>query len=135
MANKYYLNKTGLTYFWGKIKAALAGKQDTLTAGTNITIDANNVISASGGGGSVSYITTTATLTVAGWSNNTQTVSVSAVTATSDIIIAAAPASISDYAAAGIYCSAQAAGSLTFACSTAPTNAITVNLMIFEGGS
>ena len=30
----------------------LARKQDTLTAGTNITIDANNVISAAGGGGS-----------------------------------------------------------------------------------
>lgn len=87
------------------------------------------------GGGSVSYTTTTATLTVAGWSNNTQTVSVSAVTETSDVIIAAAPASISDYASAGIYCSAQAAGSLTFTCSSAPTNAITVNLMIFEGGS
>jgi len=86
------------------------------------------------GGGSAGYTTTTATLTVAGWSNNTQTVSVSAVTATSDIIIAAAPASISVYAAAGIYCSAQAAGSLTFSCSTVPTSAITVNLMIFEGG-
>lgn len=100
---------------------------------STITINANGVISASGGG-SASYTTTTATLTVAGWSNNTQTVSVSSVTATSDIIIAAAPANISAYAAAGIYCSAQAAGSLTFSCSTAPTSAITVNLMIFEGG-
>ena len=33
-------------------KAELANKQDKLTAGTNITIDSNNVISASGGGGS-----------------------------------------------------------------------------------
>ena len=32
--------------------SALNGKQDKLTAGTGITIDANNVISASGGGGS-----------------------------------------------------------------------------------
>lgn len=32
-------------------QTALAGKQDKLTAGTNITIDANNVISATGGGG------------------------------------------------------------------------------------
>ncbi len=28
MANKEYLNKTGLTYFWGKVKAALQGKLD-----------------------------------------------------------------------------------------------------------
>ena len=32
-------------------------KQDKLTAGTNITIDANNVISASGGGGSYNDLT------------------------------------------------------------------------------
>lgn len=36
-------------------KAELANKQDKLTAGTNITIDANNVISASGGSDSGSY--------------------------------------------------------------------------------
>ena len=33
-------------------QAELANKQDKLTAGTNITIDSNNVISATGGGGS-----------------------------------------------------------------------------------
>lgn len=33
-------------------KKDLENKQDKLTAGTNITIDSNNVISASGGGGS-----------------------------------------------------------------------------------
>lgn len=32
-------------------QAELANKQDKLTAGTNITIDSNNVISATGGGG------------------------------------------------------------------------------------
>ena len=50
------------TYYWQKIPLGdyynktetdnlLNAKQDTLTAGTNITIDANNVISATGGGG------------------------------------------------------------------------------------
>ena len=33
-------------------QAELANKQDKLTAGDNITIDSNNVISATGGGGS-----------------------------------------------------------------------------------
>ena len=36
-------------------QAELANKQDKLTAGTNITIDSNNVISASGSGGGGSY--------------------------------------------------------------------------------
>ena len=39
-----YLNKDGLTYLWGKITTLLNKKQDTLTAGTGITIN-NNVIS------------------------------------------------------------------------------------------
>lgn len=43
-----YLDKTGLTYFWNKIKSSLNNKQDKLTAGENITIT-NNVISATGG--------------------------------------------------------------------------------------
>lgn len=36
-------------------QAELANKQDKLTAGANITIDSNNVISATGGGGGESY--------------------------------------------------------------------------------
>ena len=39
-----YLDKSGLSHFWDKINAK---KQDKLTAGTNITISANNTISAS----------------------------------------------------------------------------------------
>lgn len=41
-----YLNKDGLTYLWGKITTLLNRKQDTLTAGTGITIT-DNVISSS----------------------------------------------------------------------------------------
>ena len=41
-----YLNKDGLTYLWGKITTLVNKKQDTLTAGTGITIT-NNVISSS----------------------------------------------------------------------------------------
>lgn len=43
MATKYYLDKTGLTHFWDKIKTALAGKQDKLTAGDGIDITNNEV--------------------------------------------------------------------------------------------
>ena len=41
-----FLDKTGLSYFWEKVKSALAGKQDKLTAGDGIQI-VNGVISVS----------------------------------------------------------------------------------------
>ena len=72
------------------------------------------------------------TLTVAGWSNNQQTVSVTGVTANNTVIVSPAPASVPDYGTAGIYCSVQASGTLTFTCSTIPTVAISVNVSIFD---
>lgn len=69
-------------------------------------------------------------LTVAGWSSNTQTVTVSGVKADNVVFVGPAPASASDYASAGIVCTAQATDSLTFTCTTVPANAITVNVVI-----
>lgn len=69
------------------------------------------------------------TLAVADWSNNTQTVNVTGVTATNTVFVSPAPASAADYASAGIVCTAQGAGTLTFTCTTTPTNAITVNVV------
>ena len=48
MANKTYLDKNGLTYFWSKIKSALTGKQDTLVSGTNIKTINNTSLLGSG---------------------------------------------------------------------------------------
>lgn len=69
-------------------------------------------------------------LTVAGWINSTQTVSVAGVTANNVVFVAPAPASASAYTQAGIICTAQGAGVLTFTCTTTPTAAITVNVVI-----
>ena len=69
------------------------------------------------------------TLAVADWSNNTQTVNVTGVTATNTVFVSPAPASAADYASAGIVCTAQGAGTLTFTCTTVPSNAITVNVV------
>jgi len=74
-------------------------------------------------------VNTTATLAVADWSSNTQTVTVSGVKADSVVFVSPDPTSASDYASAGILCTAQAADSLTFTCTTTPTNAITVNVV------
>lgn len=74
----------------------------------------------------------TTTLTVAGWSNKAQTITVSGVTATNTIFVAPAPTSASDYSGAEILCTAQAANSLTFTCVTVPSNAISVNIVIID---
>ncbi len=77
---------------------------------------------------------TTATVSIAttDWSSNACTKSVTGVTASNTIFVSPAPASFSTYSSAGIYCSAQAAGTLTFTCSTTPTAAITVNVVIMS---
>lgn len=75
---------------------------------------------------------TSTSLTVAGWSSNTQTKTVSGVTANSILVISPAPASISAYGASGIYASAQGTNSITFKCETVPESAITANILIIN---
>lgn len=74
----------------------------------------------------------TAALTTSGWSNKTQTVNVTGVTANNDVVVSAAPSMVTAYSGAGIVCTAQAAGTLTFTCETVPTSAITVNVLILN---
>ena len=72
------------------------------------------------------------TLPASGWNANakTQTVSVAGVTATANCIITAAPDSYMAYAEAGVRCTAQGAGTLTFACETVPTADVAANVLI-----
>ena len=77
-------------------------------------------------------LTTSLSLPVANWSNNSQTITATGVTASNNVIISPAPASIDNYIAAGIKCTAQAANSLTFTCTTTPTAAISVNVLIMN---
>ena len=72
------------------------------------------------------------TLPASGWNANakTQTVSVAVVTATVNLIITAAPDSYMAYAKAGVRCTAQGAGTLTFACETVPTADVAANVLI-----
>lgn len=74
--------------------------------------------------------TATATLAAAGWSGNTQTVSVVGVTESNTVIVAPDPANFSAYTESGIRCAAQASGTLTFVCEDAPAETITVNVVI-----
>ena len=78
------------------------------------------------------------TLAAAGWSNNTQTVTVNGVDADETKqeihpMPATATAGNQDaYVAAGIMCTGQAANSLTFTCSTVPTQDIDMYITITE---
>lgn len=154
-----YLDSAGLSYFWGKIKtyvtnaikvtgvkgnsessyrtgnvnitASDVGAQPTLVSGTNIkTVNGNSLL----GSGNISTgpAALTVTLTANGWTSNSQTVTVTGVTTTNNVIVSPDPSDMDDYSAAGIKCTAQAANSLTFTCETAPEAAIDVNVLIFS---
>lgn len=75
------------------------------------------------------------TLSASGWASNAQTVTVSGVLADeTKQLIQPMPAVASQqaYMTAGIYCSGQAANSLTFTCSTVPTEDISLFVVITE---
>lgn len=98
------------------------------------TSDANKPISTATqtalDGKQAKHSTATATLTVAGWSSKSQTVSVSGVTASNTVFVAPSGSSYSDYATSLIRCTAQASGTLTFVCDEVPSSAVTVNVVI-----
>ena len=78
------------------------------------------------------------TLSASGWSNNSQAVTVSGVLADETAqLIQPMPAVASQvaYMSAGIYCSGQAANSLTFTCQTVPTTDLTVYVVMQEVGA
>lgn len=78
----------------------------------------------------------TATLTTSGWSGNSQTVTVNGIVAdTNAQLIYVSPAnkaSATAWGEAGVFCSAQAANSLTFVCDSTPSANISVNISIQE---
>ena len=96
----------------------------TTSAGDSVETALNNKAGKSTG--------VSVTLSASGWNADakTQTVSVAGVTATANCIITAAPDSYMAYAEAGVRCTAQGSGTLTFACETAPTADVAANVLI-----
>ena len=119
-----------------------ASAQDTIDSGKQSKITASGLLKGNGAGGVSAAVKGTdyaapsvgvsVTLTASGWNANTktQTVSVSGVTATVNLIITAAPDSYMAYAKAGVRCTAQGAGTLTFACETVATANVVANVLI-----
>lgn len=79
-----------------------------------------------------SPIAVSVTLAAASWSDGTQTVTVTGVTAANSVIVQAAPESRAAWLDADVYCSAQGAGTLTFTCESAPEADLTANVLIVE---
>jgi hypothetical protein len=76
--------------------------------------------------------TVSVSLPVAGWSNNSQTVSVQGVTPDNNLIVSPVYASQWAYNLAGVGAAAQGNGTITFNCRTKPTTALMVNIMIIS---
>ena len=75
----------------------------------------------------------TVSLAVASWNSSLQqAVTATGVTASNTVEVSPAPASFDEYSKCRVYCSAQAANSLTFKCSIKPSAALTVNVIIWS---
>lgn len=75
--------------------------------------------------------TTQVSISVANWNATTTCLrAVTGVTASNRIIVSPAPESIDDYVSAGVYCSAQSSGGLTFKAKSIPTADLVINVMI-----
>ena len=110
-------------------------RQATLVSGTNIKTVGGTSLLGSGNVAVPSITTITVTIATNDWNNNTCTKNVSGVTASNAVIVTYAPSSKDAYTGADIYCSAQSSGTLTFNCTTVPSEAVTVNVMIIDGAS
>lgn len=125
----YSLGKTALYAYGsnsGTVTLGVSTKKWANVYTTKINNGSDITVPAVAGEMAVKQVNTTITLAAADWSSNTQTASVTGMTATGVVLVSPDPTDQADYTSAGIYCSAQAAGTLTFTCSTTPTNDIDV---------
>lgn len=111
------------------LQTAVNSKQGTISA-SGILKGNGTTVSAATKGTDYGAKSFTVTLTVAGWSNNAQTVSNSNfATSGYAYIVSPASGSFADYASAQIYADdVTTAGRMTFHCTDAPSTALTVNI-------
>lgn len=117
------------------VQAALTdlnqNKQPTITANGILKGAGSGSISAATLGTDFGALAFTVTLTAAGWSSNAQTVSNANFIASGfGYVVSPASGSFDDYASAQIYADdVTVAGQMTFHCTTAPSAALTVNIL------
>lgn len=129
-----FLDKTGLSYFWQKVKAYVDGKiQNPWPISSGGTGATTASAALSNLGAAEIPISIPIPLNSSGWSNNTQTVDVPGVSANeTEQLIQIVPqlSSLEAYIEAGILCTAQGTSQLTFECETVPSTNILVYVVI-----
>lgn len=117
-----------------EIDTKLTGKADKATSlsGYGITdgVTTGGLNAAINGFKKITW--STITIATSAWSNNTATVSVSGVTADNAVDVAPVEPTFDAYINAGIRATSQGSGTLTFACKTVPTVAISVNVKVYN---
>lgn len=77
-------------------------------------------------------VATTVTIATSDWSSLSCTKNVTGMTASKIVLVSPAPASFSVYTDAGVRCSAQGSGTLSFACDSVPSSSVTVNIIMID---
>lgn len=116
------------------MSTAISGKQAKITVSGLLKGNGSGGVSAAAAGTDYQSPVRHASviLPASGWKNNSQTINVSNVTDRSLVVIAPAPAYRKTYQEADVYCSAQGAGTLTFACEEVPGGNLNVNIQIIN---
>lgn len=118
------------------ISTAISGKQEKITASGLLKGDGSGGVSAAVAGTDYQSPVKSATVTLSAnaWSGNSQTINVSNVTANSLVTVAPVPTAQNRtaYLEAGVYCSAQGPGTLTFVCEDVPSVNLNVNIQIIN---
>lgn len=115
-----------------KIAAGAVSAAKIATGAVTSDKIAGNAITAAKLSSAVKTVAATATLAAANWSDGQITVSVTGVTADNNVIVSPAEASRAAWLEANIRCTAQGAGTLTFAADSAPADSVTVNVLIIN---
>ncbi len=118
------------------LSTVISGKQAKITVSGLLKGNGSGGVSAAVAGMDYQSPVKSATVTLSAnaWSGNSQTISVSNVTASSLVTVAPVPTAQNRtaYLEAGVYCSAQGAGTLTFVCEDVPSVNLDVNIQIIN---
>lgn len=116
----------------GTIPEARLADTTNATQGQVLTLDSNNNAVWATPSASVSTVSGTLLSGSTAWGSgtDTQTLAVQGVTSSNTVIVSPTPLSSTDYADAGIICTAQSTNQLTFTCVTVPTNDIELSIVI-----
>lgn len=118
------------------ISTALSGKQAKILTSGLLKGNGSGGVSAAVAGTDYQSPVKSATVTLSAnaWSGNSQTINISNVTAGSLVTVAPVPTAQNRtaYLEAGVYCSAQGTGTLTFVCEDVPSVNLNVNIQIIN---